>query len=212
MFFLRFFLILLCLSLVPLAGCVRSQADNAKVEVLRQGRLEEPENDVNISPTFYVSVRDNTGRISGLRAQTETWLQSNGYSTVPNPSEAGYILQIVILSAGYASQDAVRAVVAAGYDAPAQLSGEGCTALVADILLVQRHVPKAAQPSKLKLKNISKRNAVASSQMRIVLFSRQELRLEGRLPSIFAETLAKELGTSVHSARKEESPPAPEAK
>ena len=209
MSFLRFFLILLCLCLVPLTACVRQQANGANTEVLRQGQLEEPEGDVNIPPTVYVNVRDNTNLVFGLRAQTETWLKNNGYTTVPNPSEAGYILQIVILSAGVTSQDKARAVVSAGYDAPSQLSGKGCTALVADVLLVQRRVPSATKPSRLQLKNISKRNAVASSQMRIALLSHQEVRTDAGMPPFFAETLAKELGASVHKAGTDESQPAP---
>jgi len=202
--FFRYLLLLLCLGLLAASGCVRQPIDAAGLEVLRQGQLEEPEGDVDIAPVVYVNVRDNTNRVFGLRAQTESWLRRQGYTIVPNPSEAGYILQIVVLSAGIASVDNARQIVAAGYDAPAQLSGKGASAMVADILLVQRRIPKAQRPSNQKLKSIGKRNAVGNSQMRIALLVHQELRLNGGLPPIFAETMGKELAASVHATGAEE--------
>ena len=199
MTFIRYILVL-CVLFATLCGCVRQPADSARVEVLHQGQLEQPESDANIHPAVYVNVRDNTNKLFGLRAQTEAWLQRQGYTIVPNPSEAGYILQVVVLSAGVAAQESVRQMVAAGYDAPSQLSGRGSTALVADVLLVQRHVPSAQQPSRSKLKSISKRNAVASSQMRIGLLAHQEFKSDAGVPPIFAETMGKELATHIHGA------------
>ena len=152
-----------------------------------------------------MNVRDNTNKLFGLRAETEAWLQRQGYTIVPNPSEAGYILQVVVLSAGVAAQESVRQMVAAGYDAPSQLSGRGSTALVADVLLVQRNVPTAPQPKRTKLKSISKRNAVASSQMRIGLLAHQEFKGEG-VPPVFAETMGKELASHIHATAGQDSP------
>ena len=205
MSFIRYIL-LLCVILAALCGCVRQPADAARVEVLRQGQLEQPESDANIHPAVYVNVRDNTNKLFGLRAQTEAWLQRQGYTIVPNPSEAGYILQVVVLSAGVAAQESVRQMVAAGYDAPSQLSGRGGTALVADVLLVQRNVPSAKQPSRSKLKSISKRNAVASSQMRIGLLAHQEFKSDAGVPPIFAETMGKELATHIHDTAGQDAP------
>ena len=200
------YILLLCLIFATLCGCVRQSADGARVEVLRQGQLEQPESDANIPPAVYVNVRDNTNKLSGLRAQAESWLQRQGYTIVPNPSEAGYILQVVVLSAGVAAQESVRQMVAAGYDAPSQLSGRGGTALVADVLLVQRNVPSAKQPSRSKLKSISKRNAVASSQMRIGLLAHQEFKSDAGVPPIFAETMGKELATHIHDTAGQDAP------
>lgn len=208
MSFIRYIL-LLCVTFATLCGCVRQPADAARMEVLRQGQLEQPESDANIHPAVYVNVRDNTNRIVGLRAQTEAWLQRQGYIIVPNPSEAGYILQVVVLAAGIAAPESVRQMVAAGYDAPSQLSGRGSTALVADVLLVQRHVPRAKQPSNSKLKSISKRNAVASSQMRIGLLAQQEFKGSG-VPPVFAETMGKELAAHIHGAAGQDAPTPPE--
>lgn len=204
MSFIRYIL-MLCLAFAALCGCVRQPADAARVEVLRQGQLEEPEADVNVHPAVYVNVRDNTNKVFGLRTQVETWLQRQGYTVVPNPSEAGYILQIVVLSASTTAPETARQVVAAGYDAPSQLRGKGGTALVADVLLVQRHVPSTQGSRRTNLKNIGKRNAVGSSQMRIGMLAQQEFKVGAGMPSVFAETLAKELATSVRSAGTEDS-------
>ena len=208
MTFIRYIL-LLCVLFATLCGCVRQPADSARVEVLHQGQLEQPESDANIHPAVYVNVRDNANKMFGLRAQTESWLQRQGFTVVPNPSEAGYILQVVVLSAGIAAPESVRQMVAAGYDTPSQLSGRGSTALVADVLLVQRHVPSAQQPSRSKLKSISKRNAVASSQMRIGLLALQEFKVDSGVPPIFAETMGKELATHIHGASGQEAPAQP---
>lgn len=202
-------MLLFCLMFATLSGCVRQPADAARVEVLRQGQLEQPETEANIHPAVYVNVRDNTNRMVGLRAQTESWLQRQGYTIVPNPSDAGYILQVVVLAAGVAAPESVRQMVTAGYDAPSQLSGRGSTALVADVLLVQRHVPSAKQPSNSKLKSISKRNAVASSQMRLGLLAHQEFKGAG-VPPIFAETMGKELAAHIHGAAGQDAPAQPE--
>ena len=208
MSFIRYIL-MLCLAFASLCGCVRQPADAARVEVLRQGQIEEPEVDVNIHPAVYVNVRDNTNKIFGLRTQVETWLQRQGYTVVPNPSEAGYILQIVVLAAGTTAPETASQVVTAGYDAPSQLSGKGGTAMVADVLLVQRHVPSTQGSRRTNLKNIGKRNAVGSSQMRIALLVHQEFKTGAGMPPVFAETLAKELATSVHRANTEEAPAQP---
>ena len=205
MTFIRYILVL-CVLFATLCGCVRQSADNARVEVLRQGQLEQPESDANIHPAVYVNVRDNTNKLFGLRAQTEAWLQRQGFTVVPNPSEAGYILQVVVLSAGVAAPESVRQMVTAGYDTPSQLSGRGSTALVADVLLVQRNVPSAKQPSRSKLKSISKRNAVASSQMRIGLLAHQEFKSDAGVPPIFAETMGKELATHIHDTAGQDAP------
>ena len=205
MSFIRYILVL-CVLFATLCGCVRQSADNARVEVLRQGQLEQPESDANIHPAVYVNVRDNTNKLFGLRAQTEAWLQRQGFTVVPNPSEAGYILQVVVLSAGVAAPESVRQMVTAGYDTPSQLSGRGSTALVADVLLVQRNVPSAKQPSRSKLKSISKRNAVASSQMRIGLLAHQEFKSDAGVPPIFAETMGKELATHIHDTAGQDAP------
>ncbi|MBO5490864.1 MAG: conjugal transfer protein TraT [Desulfovibrio sp.] len=199
--------VLLCLFLLLLPACIRQKSNAVDTEVLRQGRLEAPQRDVDIAPVVYVNVRDNTNRrAAGLSAQTEASLRRMGYAVVANPSEAGYILQVVVLAAGTASPENARAVVADGYGAPSSLSGSGGTALVADVLLVQRQVPSAKRPSRVKLKNISRRNAVANSQMRIALLAHKEINLEGGVNSFMMDTLARERAGSLHKAGEGDAP------
>ena len=133
-----FLLLLLGLSLIPLNACVRQRdGDASEVEVLRSGALNRA-GDEDIPNVVYVNVRDMTNRVFHLRSQTEAWLGRKGFTVTDNPSQAGYIVQITVLAAGQAAPESLRGVVDAGYDAPSVLSGTGGTALLADVLLVQR--------------------------------------------------------------------------
>ena len=133
-----FLLLLLGLSLIPLNACVRQRdGDASEVEVLRSGALNRA-GDEDIPNVVYVSVRDMTNRVFHLRSQTEAWLGRKGFTVTGNPSQAGYVVQISVLAAGQAAPESLRGVVDAGYDAPSVLSGTGGTALLADVLLVQR--------------------------------------------------------------------------
>lgn len=195
-----FLLLLLGLSLIPLNACVRQRdGDASEVEVLRSGALNRA-GDEDIPNVVYVSVRDMTNRVFHLRSQTEAWLGRKGFTVTGNPSQAGYIVQISVLAAGQAAPESLRGVVDAGYDAPSVLSGTGGTALLADVLLVQRRVPSSRRPSRTNLKNISNRNAVASSQMRLGLLVRHDIRLKSELPAYFADVLARELSTDISAA------------
>lgn len=195
-----FLLLLLGLSLIPLNACVRQRdGDASEVEVLRSGALNRA-GDEDIPNVVYVNVRDMTNRVFHLRSQTEAWLGRKGFTVTDNPSQAGYIVQISVLAAGQAAPESLRGVVDAGYDAPSVLSGTGGTALLADVLLVQRRVPSSRRPSRTNLKNISNRNAVASSQMRLGLLVRHDIRLKSELPAYFADVLARELSTDISAA------------
>lgn len=191
------FLLLLTVSLLSLNACIR-QGDGsvAEVEVLRSGVLDRAD-DEDISNVVYVSVRDMTGRVSHLRPQAEAWLGRQGFAVTDNPSRAGHIVQISVLAAGQTDPERLRNVVDAGYGAPSALSGTGGAALLADVLLVQRRVPSARRPSRIKLKNISNRNAVASSQMRLGLLVRHDIQLQSGLPAYFADVLARELSAGI---------------
>lgn len=194
---LHFFLFLL-LSLCLLGACIRQgEGDASQVEVLRSGELSSAGGDEDIADVVYVNVRDKSNRVFGLRSRAETYVRGKGFTVTDNPSQAGYIIQITVLDAGPVDPDSLRGVVDAGYDAPSRLSGTGGTALLTDVLLVQRRVPNAPRASKANLKNISSRNAVASSQMRLALLVRREITLKGELPAYFTEVLARELGAAL---------------
>lgn len=195
-----FLLLLLGLSLLPLNACVRQRdGDAGEVEVLRSGALNRA-GDEDIPNVAYVNVRDMSNRVFHLGSQAEAWLGRKGFTVTDNPSQAGYIVQISVLAAGPVDPDSLRAVVDAGYDGPSKFSGTGGTALLADVLLVQRRVPSARRPSRANLKNISNRNAVASSQMRLGLLVRHDIRLKAGLPPYFADVLARELSTAISVA------------
>lgn len=204
----RLFFAVVCLSLVTQTACVRRHADTpVDLEVLRHGGLEDGGD--AISPIVYVNVRDRTNRLFGLRSRTEQLLQQAGYSVAANPSEAGHILHISVLGAGKSAREDARALVDAGYGAAAHFSGQDGSALAADVLLVQRNIPQARRPSRQKLKNISHRNAVDNSQMRIALFTRREMFFDAGLPSAVVDFLARELATAMPRAGGGEAPASP---
>ena len=78
------------------------------------------------------------------------------------------------------------------------------------VLLVQRRVPSSRRPSRTNLKNISNRNAVASSQMRLGLLVRHDIRLKSELPTYFADVLARELSTDISAADSDTATAAPQ--
>ena len=196
----RSLLVLLCLHFLLLPACMRQKSSSVETEILRHGHLAASHEDVH--PIVYINVRDNTNqRAASLQAHTEASLRLLGYTTVDNPSQAGYILQIVVLAAGVTSQEHARSVVDSGYGAKSTLTGGGSTAIVADVLLVQRQIPAAKQPDRVKFKNISRRNAVANSQMRIGLLTPQEINLDDGITSFMMETLASELACALHEAK-----------
>lgn len=204
---LRFFLCLL-LSLCLLGACTRrGEGDASQVEVLRSGELSSAGSDEDIADVVYINVRDKSNRVLGLRSRAEAYVSGKGFTVTGNPSQAGHIIQITVLDAGPVDPDSLRGVVDAGYDAPSRLSGTGGTALLTDVLLVQRRVPNARRASKANLKNISSRNAVASSQMRLALLVRREIKLKGELPAYFTEVLARELGAALKIAGRGALPP-----
>ena len=200
MAFPRTVLMALLCCLLPLCACVRQQGDPARLEVVRAGALEDAAGDVEVPKQVYLGLRDNTGRAPGLRPLAEARLRQTGYELVPNPSQAGYILQVNVLAAGQTDPATARAVAAAGYDAPSRLAGRGATAMVADVLLVLRRVPSATRPGRAQLKNISSRNAISSSQMRLGLVLAQDLGQGKSLPPYFMEALARELALALHAA------------
>lgn len=198
--FRSLFLYLFCLGLVLLPACVPPSAAADTEEVLRQGRLKKAHHTVDIASTIYVHVRDNTNhRAAALGSVTKTALRRKGYTIVDSPSKAGNILQIVVLAAGISSPNATRSIVARGYGAPSSLSGSGGTTLVADVLLVQRNVPSAKQPEHVKLKNISRRNALSNSQMRIALLLHREVKQNDDAMASMVQNLAKEIALSLHT-------------
>lgn len=183
------FVLLLFVCLLLSSACVKQGGQAGPLDVYRNGRLDEAGTD--IADVAYVNVRDSTARVSNLHDEIAQRLRAHGIELTQNPSQAGYILQISILTCEPSSMESLKQSVDAGYGAPATLSGAGNTALVADALLVLRRVPRAGR--KQALQNISNRQAVASSQMRLGLQARRKLDTARTLPPDIGSKLAAEI-------------------
>lgn len=184
-------LFLLLFLLLPLAACQHRQPAPNDIEILRQGSLAPADEDT--APVVYVSVRDQSNHIFGLRAEVERLLRAGHYTVTDNPSQAGFIIQVSVLEAGITDAATARPLVAAGYGAPSELSGKGATLVLSDILLVQRRVPCDKRPKRFMLQNVGSRNARGSSQMRTGLLARREFHVESGVPALFVSLLAREI-------------------
>ncbi|BAV92163.1 complement resistance protein TraT [Candidatus Desulfovibrio trichonymphae] len=191
-------LLLLFVAFVTLAAfsaCVHKRGDaTAGIEVLRSGGFVPPDVNADIAGVVYVNVRDKSDMVFGLRAKLETSLAESGFSVTSNPSKAGYIVHPTVLAVGAAEPDSLRAMVNEGYGGTSRLSGTGATTLLTDVLLVQRRVPTSGRKN---LQNISNRNAVAESRMRLALLSRREIRFNAGVPEYVMDVLVRELCASV---------------
>lgn len=186
-------IVLSCLVLcVLLAGC-KQQLEPGDVEVFRHGSLDW-QTDAEIAPIIYVGCHDESQQVPQLRSVAHTFLERSGFAVTDNPSKAGHIVQLTLLAAGPASRESLRRAVEAGYGAPAALEGGDSTVLLADVLLVQRRIPSHKRPSRARMKNVSRRNAVDNSQARIGLVLGREQRQGDALPAVFADVLGRELG------------------
>lgn len=165
-------IMILCLCMVGMQGCVKHQT----TPVAPTFETVQSENvHVDVTPDapsrVYVSLRDKTDKVFGLRSLVEKHLTSLGYEITNNPSRAGYILQIDVLAVGIADGQAVREGVRLGYGAPLNVSGSDSSALVTDVLLALRNKPQALKKRSHVLRAASSRSAVASYQMRIATIS-----------------------------------------
>lgn len=190
---LSVFVLILAMS----GACVRQrEAVDTEIRVLRAGSLTPMEHG-DVPDRMYVDVRDMTGRALRLPAHAGRNLGNTRISLVENPSEAGYILQVSLLDEGTVDPETFASLVEGGYGTPARFSGGGASGLLADILLVQRKVPSHSRPSRARLKNITSRNALGSSQMRLGLLVPHETPPHNALPASFADALARELGEAL---------------
>lgn len=164
--------LLLALCTLAVAGCVQRQAGSraANFETIQSEVVR-----VDVTPDapsrVYVSLRDKTDKIFGLRALMEAHITGLGYEVTNNPSRAGYILQVDVVAAGTVDAQAVRLAVQGGYGAPLSFSGQGAEAVVVDVLLALRNKPQALKKRSHVLRAASSRSAVASYQMRAATIS-----------------------------------------
>lgn len=183
--------VLACLFLFCGIGCAR-QADHspAKVRVYHSGNLTVSEKG-KTSNTIYIDIHGND--TAQLASRLESALRQSSFKIVDSPSEAGYILHVTLVREGNVDPLSFPDIVNAGYGSEARFTGSGATAVVTDALLVKRKVPTAKRPVKARLKNISTRNALDNSQMRLGLIADRQLNRPGEMARIFADPLAREL-------------------
>ena len=200
--------LLLALLLLLLPGCKHRQPAPTDIQVLRQGSLAPADDDT--TPVVYVSVRDQSRHVFGLRAEVERLLRAEKYDITDNPSQAGFIIQASVLEAGITDAASAHRMVEGGYGAPSELSGKGATLVLSDILLVQRRVPSDKRPKRFMLQNVGSRNARGSSQMRTGLLAHREFSVDSGIPALFVTLLAREITSPFSTAPQEQAPAQPQ--
>lgn len=199
---------LVFLILFSAQGCVRHHtAQSAEIKTFRSGSLRVASS--NDSPkTIYVDTH-NAGREALSSASIENALKHENFKLVGSPSKAGYILHINILREGSVDPAVLQKLVKGGYGSEAKFSGHGAMGLLTDALLVQRKVPSASKPANAKLKNITKRNALGSKQMRLgLLIPNAAANTASRV--ILADALAKEIQNAISSGSQANAEDGPE--
>lgn len=181
-----------------LPACERARQtgkEEAEIVIQKSGALELS-SEKDFPKTIYIDVRDETGNLPLTPEYLPKMLKEDNFIVVDNPSEAAYILNIFLLKEGRTDPEALKSMAQAGYDSKADFSGDGHSAWLADALLVQRRVPEARRESHVRLKNISSRNAIGNSQMRVALSS--PIKIEGR--KAYAQTFARSLAQAIRES------------
>lgn len=192
-------ILLLCLYLTVMQGCVQQH----KAPLIPTFETLQSENiHVDVTPDapsrVYVSLRDTTDKVFGLRKLAEQRIADMGYEITNNPSRAGYILQIDVLAVGLADAQAVRQAVPLGYggalNLPPDLHRPDASVLVADVLLALRNKPQALKKRSHVLRAASSRSAVASYQMRVAVISNTTSKTTEADITYYEEALVKAIG------------------
>lgn len=174
-------------------GCVHQEtAQSAELATFHQGNLRLPDNP-KAPKLIYVDCGQGGDIAPHLNQHLEKALAQGKFRLAKSPSQAGYILHVNIIKHGDASPEKLKAAVNAGYGSRTSFSGKGADAMLVDALIVQRRIPEAKHPSHQKMKNISSRNAIDSTQMRmgiIALGKKYE-------KEDFSRAIAKELALRV---------------
>lgn len=182
-----------CLSIILPTACVRQHAaQSAELVALHQGSLKLPDKP-DAPKMIYVDANANPALAQSLVKDLGTLLAKSKFRIASSPSKAGYILHVKVLREGAVAPDILKATVDSGYGGPDRFSGQGAKAMLVDALMVQRRVPSAKRPSRQRLKNISSRNALGSSQIRLAVM------YPGSAPknTDFIMAIAKELAESL---------------
>lgn len=192
--------LLVVVCALAVVGCVQRQVGSSAVNV---ETIQSEVVRVDITPDapsrVYVSLRDKTEKIFGLRALMEAHIIGLGYEVTNNPSRAGYILQVDVLAAGTADAQAVRLAVQGGYGAPLSIAGQGAEAMVVDVLLALRNKPQTLKKRSHVLRAASSRSAVASYQMRAATISSNTKTPFSAEVRLFEDPLVRAIGAMLPS-------------
>jgi len=138
--------------------------------------------------TVYFSIRDSLGLGPVLHDLVAQRLALKGFVMTSKPSKADRIVEIALVARGLASQESLQACVRQGYAGSVAMEKGDRGALVADVLLVRRRAH--VEGSKAHLQNISARNAVSSTKLRLAAHASGKA-LKGRdLEVALAEDIA----------------------
>lgn len=187
--------VLLSTFLVFSIACERHQTANPQPQpvcVYKSGEFKTVNKSEN-KKTIFIDVRDETGHLPVTPVILRSLLEGDNFTIVDAPSKAAYILTIAILQEGSTTPDNVEEIVDKGYGTEATFTQGDSSGWIADALLVKRRVPSEKRPSQERLKNISSRNALESSQLRIGLTAPGSLESRPHHVSVFGAPLAKAL-------------------
>lgn len=184
----------LCLFLIALGllgpGCVHQQtAQSAELATFHQGNLRLPDNP-KAPKLIYVDCGQSGDIAPHLNRHLEKALTQGKFRLAKSPSQAGYILHVNVLKHGNVAPEELKAAVSAGYGSKTIFRGKGANAVLVDALMVQRRVPEASRPNHQKMKNISSRNAIDSSQMRMGIMAHGSKHGNEEFSRAIAEELA----------------------
>lgn len=173
----------------------QSSPEEMEIAVQQHGKLELTKKK-GLPRTIYIDVRDSTGHMPLTPEHLPRMLAQDNFEVVDNPSKAAHILHIFLLDEGRTDPRHLEELLNSGYDGKSGFTGDGLSAWLADALLVQRRVPEAKRESQTRLQNISARNALGNSQMRIAIST--PTRLEGR--NAYANAFARTLALTIREA------------
>ena len=174
-----------------LCACVQQRhAVSGDLTTLHAGSLHLP-----TTPSAPMRIFVDSPGNSTLADTLGRQLKNSRFQVVDAPSKAGYILHVTVLNQGQVNPEVLKAAVNSGYGAPSAFSGKGAYAMLADALMVQRRVPEAKRPTRQKLKNISARNAIDNTQMRLAVLDSHEPSAQGK--EAFITAMTRELATQI---------------
>lgn len=183
--------VLILLFALATPGCARQlEQTEAEVKTYHSGNLTVSEKG-DAPKTIYIDVHG--GDTNVLVSHLERALRDTKFKIVDSPSDAGYILHVSLVREGAVDPAIFPEIVNAGYGKDARFTGNGASAIVTDALLVKRRVPTASRPSHVRLKNISARNALDNSRMRLGFMIEKPVSAPKERTALFAEPLAREL-------------------